>query len=159
MTLKGKKSINRNWLRNCRHDEIRRQGCWDGSYKYVPYAKAEENMNMMRREIEDIKNDSCLQSLGKSNMTTMFLKSVGTSVGKCSWTICYQHSQLTWERSRLQIGMRSCWHGAGLGVLDRWAGVNSETKGNCGYSFKKGTVSSGHVPLLLGLTQGKWQFL
>lgn len=40
-------------------------------------------MNMMRREIEDIKND-CLQSLGKSNMTTMFLKSVGTSVGKCS---------------------------------------------------------------------------
>lgn len=46
-------------------------------------------MNMMRAEVEDIKNDSCLQSLGRSSMTTMSLKSVGTSVGKCSCTICY----------------------------------------------------------------------
>lgn len=60
-------------------------------------------MNMMRREIEDIKNDSCPQSLGRSNMTTMFLKSVGISVGKCSCTICYQQSQLTWERSRADL--------------------------------------------------------
>lgn len=50
---KKKKSINRNSLRNYRLDEISKQGCQDSFYKCVPYVQVEENMSMMRREMED----------------------------------------------------------------------------------------------------------
>lgn len=38
-------------------------------------------MTTMRTEMEARNNNSCLLPLGKSNMNTVFLKSVGTSVG------------------------------------------------------------------------------
>lgn len=39
-------------------------------------------MNTTGREMDDVRNNSCFQSLGKSNMTSVFLKSVGIPVGE-----------------------------------------------------------------------------
>lgn len=92
------------------------------------YAKVAENMNTVKREMEDVKNNSSLQSLGKSNMTTVFLRSGGASVGECSCTTCCQHSQWLWERSRpgLHVELLTC-AGLGPGQVSR---TNSETEGN-----------------------------
>lgn len=87
------------------------------------YAKVAENMNMVKREMEDVKNNSSLQSLGKSNMTTVFLRSGGASVGECSCTTCCQHSLWLWERSRPGLSARGtadvCWSGARTGEQDQ----------------------------------------
>jgi len=61
-------------------------------YKYVPCAKVEENMNTMRREMEH-RNNSCLQVSRKEQYEYSVFGSVGTAVGECSCTTCYQHSQ------------------------------------------------------------------
>lgn len=47
----------------------------------------------MRREMEDMKNDSPLQSLGKNNTTTVLSQSVGTTVGERSGTPGHLRSQ------------------------------------------------------------------
>lgn len=61
-------------------------------YKYVPCAKVEENMNTMRREMEH-RNNSCLQVSRKQQYEYCIFGSVGTAVGECSCTTCYQHSE------------------------------------------------------------------
>lgn len=99
------------------------------------YAKVAENMNTVKREMEDVKNNSSLQSLGKSNMATVFLRSGGTSVGECSCTTCYQPSQWIWERSRadLHVELLTC-AVLGPGQASR---INSEMEGNWMF-FQKG---------------------
>lgn len=83
-------------------------------YKYVPCAKVEENMNTMRREMEH-RNNSCLQVSRKEQYEYSVFGSVGTAVGECSCTTCYQHSQQVWERSGADLHeelLRWGWSGA-----------------------------------------------
>lgn len=95
------------------------------------------------------KKNSSLQPLGKNNVTSVFFMSVGTSLGECCCSTCYQLSAQIYDRSRADL--MTC---ADLGPGHR-STVNSEMKGNLAVLSKKDSVSSGHVPLPSGLTQDK----